>query len=72
MSELEIDKLVIIEDPEEQDGNNLHSHSQFPPPAVDYLWKWQLVLGEPLFLNVYIDEGNEANGSIYHRREVCE
>ena len=35
MSELEIDELVIVENPEKQDGNDLYCHRQFPTPAVD-------------------------------------
>ena len=72
MSELEIDKLVIIKNTKEQDGDNLHSHGQFPAPAIDKLGHGQLVLGEPLFLNVYIDKGEETDGSIDHRRHICE
>jgi hypothetical protein len=36
--ELEIDKLVIIEYTEEQDGDDLDGYGQFPTPTVNQTW----------------------------------
>ena len=67
MSELEIDKLVIVEYTEKQDCYDFYGQCEFPTPAVNEFGQRQLVFWEPLFLNVYINEGNEADGSIDHR-----